>query len=58
MYSGSLIEDLIATVARAESQARRAQPAGENQPTMVLSEPVYPPFAYQEPFYASMMGAA
>ena len=58
MYSGSMIDELIATVVRAEAHARQATPVREIQPTMIISEPAYPRFAYQAPFYAATMGAA
>ena len=58
MYSGSMIDELIATVERAEAHARQATPVCAPQPTMVISEPVYPRFDYQTPFYAATMGVA
>ena len=58
MYSGTMIEDLIAAVARAESHARTAQQAQPAEPAIVLSETVYRNLVFQAPYYAAMMGAA
>ena len=57
MYSGTMIEDLIAAVARAETHAREAQHTVESKPALVIDEPVYVPFTYETPFYAAV-GAA
>ena len=57
MYSGTMIEDLIAVVARAETQARQAQHTVESKPALVIDEPVYVPFTFETPFYAAV-GAA
>ncbi len=57
MYRGTMIDDLIAAVMRAEAHARTAEPV-QRKPQVVLSEPVYPPIMYQTPFIATLMGAA
>ncbi len=57
MYKGTMIEELIAAVARAEAHARTAEPA-ERKPQPVLAPAVYPEMVRQTPFMAAVMGAA
>ncbi len=57
MYKGTMIDELIAAVARAEAHARTVEPA-ERKPQPVLAQPVYPEVIYQTPFIAAVMGAA
>ncbi len=57
MYTGTMIDDLIAAVARAEAQTRQRQIA-EPKPQPVARVPRYPQLVYQTPFIAAVMGAA
>ncbi len=58
MYTGTMIEELIATVERVEAHARVEQQAAENHPPVVIDETIYVPFAYEPPAYMSVMGVA
>ncbi len=57
MYKGTMIDELIAAVTRAEAHARTAEPA-ERKAQPVLTQPVYPELVHQTPFIAAVMGAA
>lgn len=58
MYTGNVIEDLIAAVARAEEHARTVKPAEKRCEPVVQMPPVYQQFLYEAPFGASLIGAA
>ncbi len=57
MYKGTMIDELIAAVARAEAHARTAAPV-ERKPQPVIAQAVYPELVHQTPFIAAVMGAA
>ncbi len=57
MYQGTMIDELFAIVERAEVLASMVK--AERKPEVVLPmRPMYPPFIYEAPFGASMIGAA
>ncbi len=57
MYKGTMIDELIAAVARAEAHARTAAPV-ERKPQPVIAQAVYPELVHQTPFIAAVMGTA
>ncbi len=56
MYTGTMIDDLIAMVARAEEQAHQPEASALPEP-LELTGPVYAQY-YEPPYVASMVGAA
>ncbi len=57
MYQGTLIDDLFAAVQRAEALARVVKIEKKAESVLAM-RPTYPPFVYEAPFGASMIGAA
>jgi hypothetical protein len=58
MYQGTMIDELIAAVERAEEHARLAAAAERQTDQMAAIRVRYPAFVYEAPFGASMIGAA